>query len=126
VLAVGDEVLDIEVQRRSLFRELGEVGRPRVERTVLQHVEDGDHGQDPVPARRARRHRRRLESVGEAEQQHRLSGVEDDAVAVVVDDGEGAVGGVGFGGRHARKVPLAGPDTLGVLFAQVRAPARVG
>ena len=94
MLALGDEVLDVEVEGRRFLGQLGEVGRARVERTALEDVEDRHHRQNPAPARRARRHGRRLEPVRQTEQQDRLGGVEEHPVAVVVDEGQGALGGV--------------------------------
>ena len=60
VLALGDEILDVEVEGRRFLGQLGEIGRARVERTTLEDVENGDDRQNPAPARRARGHRRRL------------------------------------------------------------------
>ena len=115
VLALGDEILDVDVQRRRFLGQLDEVGGAGVERTTLEHVEHRDHRQDPAAARRARRHRRRLQRVGQTEQQDRLGGVEEHPVAVVVDEGQGALGGVVVGEGHHREGsalrarPLLGP-----------------
>jgi hypothetical protein len=120
VLALGDEILDVDVQRRRFLGELDEVGGAGVERTALEDIEDRDHRQDPAAACRARRDGRRLERVGETEQQDRLGGVKEHPIAVVVDEGQGALGGVVGEGHHPEGSALGARPLLRPVCAGQR------
>ena len=72
----------------SFVRELDELRAPREGWRGREHVDEGNDGDDPAAAARARRHRGRVEVVGHREERGGFVGVEQHLLALVVEEGE--------------------------------------
>jgi len=92
VSARRGQVVDVEVQGRSVFGQLREVAGAGVHR-VAQQIGDGDGREDPAATAGTGRDRGGVEVVDERQEAGGLVEVEDELLSVFVEDGQHVVGG---------------------------------
>src|SRR5450759_3819868 len=86
------QVLDVEMQGRRVFGELGEVTAARVH-LVAQEIDHRDRREDPAATAGTGRDGGRVEVVGEGEEPGGLVDVEHELLPVFVEDRQHVVGG---------------------------------
>ena len=86
--ALRRDVTHVQVERRRVVGELDELRRAWMRARVVEQVHERETREDPATARRARRHRRRVEVAGHGEQRRRVCRVEHHVLAVLVEHHE--------------------------------------
>ncbi len=88
MLTFSVAVDDVEMQRRRVVRKLDKFATTCKRRRGIEHVDERDRREHARTTTRASRNCRGLETVGQRNQAARLVRIEDDLVAVVVEDRE--------------------------------------